>query len=121
MTTQPQYRIEKITICAECEGRKVIQNPAWAAFHAAHPDYDGSLGDDGESHWFVENDWEISTGFGLPYEEIPCSSCEGEGRIIEHIDLRQALAEIANETQTKSILNAVHNAQDAIKQRERGY
>jgi len=120
MTTQSQYRIEKVTICAECEGRKVIQNPAWAAFYAAHPDYNGSMTVRQEIDWFIENNFEIVELFGLPYEELPCSNCEGEGRIIERVDLRQALAEIANEAQTKSILSAAHNAQDAIKQKKNG-
>jgi hypothetical protein len=101
MTAQPQYRIEKVTACAECEGRGRKQNPAWAAFYAAHPNYDGSMTYAEETQWFVDNNWEISAGFGLPYEELPCSNCEGEGRIVEYIDLRDALREISQENHEK--------------------
>lgn len=92
------YFVKKIEKCAKCEGKQLVQHPAWVEYWEDDVNRQPrSLEEDRK--WFEEHGWhrgsclDIGTD-GLPDEEIICNECEGEGVIESEVDLIDVLPEM---------------------------
>lgn len=95
-----KYFLRKEEDCLKCNGRGVVQHPAWEEYwkmNAGKPTM--SLKED--LVWFESHGWIEAAGHrfetdndGLPSEEIVCRTCEGECVIEEEVDLMDVLPKI---------------------------
>ena len=103
------YFVKKIEQCAKCEGKKLVQHPAWTEYWQANQDKQPmSLEEDRK--WFEEHGWINAPGYryemdtdGLPDEDIVCSDCEGQGEIESEVDLLEVLPEILDSIKSKAM------------------
>lgn len=90
----PKYLVTKIEICPKCEGRKMVQHPAWAEYWAENENKQPmSLEEDRK--WFSEHGWDLYVNKdGVPEEEEYCNECEGAGELESEVDLLEVLPDI---------------------------
>lgn len=92
-----KYLIKKVRTCPVCNGKKAVQHPAWEEYwkeHAGKPLMTAKE----DRRWFEAHGW--SSGYcRIPYEEIPCGECDGEGELISEVDLQEALPDLQQEIQ----------------------
>lgn len=89
-----RYLLKSVTPCADCNGKGVVENPAWTAFSAWYKSYKDMYGyrpDPGISRAW----WSDTAGHTeIPPEEYDCPTCHGAGQIETDVDLQTALANI---------------------------
>jgi len=84
------YVIEELD-CPTCGGQGWVTHPAWELYYEENGDL-GILNADGHPDMALDETWFREQGYDYPPdEEIPCTECEGGGRIQHSVTLKYAL------------------------------
>jgi len=86
-----KYLIKKVETCLVCNGRKVVQHPAWEEYWEEHINPLTTTREDAQ--WFADHGW-CDDWYDIPYEETYCSECDGEGEIVSEVNLLTILKDL---------------------------
>lgn len=83
------YYVTEVTVCVDCHGSGVQQHPLWAMYWAEFGEEAVNRTQEQDRQWFSSVGW---VGDFLPSEEDACVECDGQGKIIRQVNLKDALA-----------------------------
>lgn len=99
------YFVKKVEQCAKCEGRKVVQHPAWTEYWQANQ-CKQPMSIEEDVKWFEDHGWYRGSCMdirsdGLPDEETVCGDCEGHGELESEVDLMEVLPQLLETINSK--------------------
>ena len=92
------YYVESEEDCFSCDGNGVVENPAWTFYYQENGNISARHTKEERYEWFLKHGY-IEDGLwngtdGMPDQEIPCSTCDGEGKLVERVSLDEALEKL---------------------------
>lgn len=89
-----KYRITKIEDCKACEGRGIVQHPAWEEYWNDNGSNVNHMTRSDDIKWFRDHNWIEAPGYkntcdsdGVPHEEMLCRACNGDQVVESQVDL----------------------------------
>jgi hypothetical protein len=115
------YYVTKVDDCPVCEGRGLVQHPAWTEYWKENKHNTSFLSRADDVEWFRDHGWLEKPGYrnetdsdGVPEEEMICRECEGERIIESQVELFPVLTEFLSLSRAEERNDAMHELDAGI-------